>query len=321
MLSYEELNEKIESVKSSLPEMPDFSKEFKEIESKIERIHQELMMHSNVLSNVPEKDFTLKQQLEFLTKEYEKIQADLRQKVDRDVISDLIVNQNKQQPKTVSIEHHESTEFWKFREKANNNFKIIDEKFDKVAKLLDNSQLKKIIRDKADREELMNLIKDHEQRISILESLVKTCDKNCETLEGCIRKIMLQFQESNDDFGNALISKKKLLRNNACLSCGRGEINFPIMTHIQGFDGKFYKADDSKIKAGVTTLTEYSESSPELNLQEMTQNTRTTDDTSPLRTLRIRSNLKYPQQLIKGTLGTSTSPELHKNRPQSARRA
>lgn len=317
-----ELSNKLDIYKESIPNPVDYSKQFTEIHSQIEKINSELWYSHNKINDQTKQEFSLKSQIEKLAQELKNLTLDLAQKVDRDVLNDFLANQTK--PKNPQMPpQYDSSEFWKFREKTNSNFRVIDEKFEKIAKILEMNQHKKTIKDKENKEEIMNLLQNHESRITLLENTTKDYDKNLDGLESNIRKFIFSFTDNSDSSTNALISKRRVFRSTNCLSCGKGELNHPIMTHIQGFDGRIYKAEEPRNKGGLMSTPEY-EASPDSNTHDFER--KRSEDISPNRSgIRLRSTIHNPsvsgsKELLKLSSAAALSPDLPKYRPMSARR-
>ena len=94
---------------------------------------------------------------------------------------------------------------------------------------------------KANEETVRSDFNNHEFKISTLDRNLIRMAQDFETFQKAINKIhfaILELQEVNRD---VLLGKKSL----NCLSCGRGD---PV-THVQGKDGKLYRALD-KVAGG-----------------------------------------------------------------------
>ena len=71
-----------------------------------------------------------------------------------------------------------------------------------------------------------------------------------------IKKLQVLVQDVSAKSGVALVARKNWAPIN-CLSCGRGDANFaPMVPHVQGVDGRLYKADGALAKGPVLAVNE-----------------------------------------------------------------
>ena len=90
------------------------------------------------------------------------------------------------------------------------------------------------------------------QRLINLERNENEIAKEIDRINGLIKRIMQMIEDLGKKSGFALISKKSWASN--CLSCGRGDSSYiPTVPHVQGYDGRFYKADMTSFRPAVTS--------------------------------------------------------------------
>ena len=151
----------------------------------------------------------------------------------------------------VAVPSQDFNELWKFREKALNNFERVDEKFEKISKALDLSSIKRALAAKANTDETKEEFLSLGQRLINLEQNQTDIAREIDKINAMVRKLMQTIEDLGTKSGFALISKKSWASN--CLSCGRGDSAYiPTIPHVQGFDGRFYKADMTSFRPAVT---------------------------------------------------------------------
>lgn len=154
-------------------------------------------------------------------------------------------------PQIVQSQPQELGELWKFREKTLQNFDKIDEKFEKLSKAMDLTVIKRALASKANEDQTKEEFLSVGQRLLDLERNQNEISKELERVNLLIRRILQTIEDLGNKSGFALISKKSFTSN--CLSCGRGDSAYiPTIPHVQGYDGRFYKADMSAFNPGVT---------------------------------------------------------------------
>ena len=113
------------------------------------------------------------------------------------------------------------------------------------------TSIKRAIATKANEGEIKEEFLSVSQRLQNIEKNQSELGKEVERINFLIKKLMQMIEDLGTKSGFALISKKSWASN--CLSCGRGDSTYlPTVPHVQGFDGKFYKADMSAFKPSVT---------------------------------------------------------------------
>lgn len=141
-------------------------------------------------------------------------------------------------------------DFWKFREHTQKSLERVDRELDKLFKTLDLKSLKML--GKLNEERMNHGFGTVGQRLLLLERNQEEIFKELEKLSSLIKKIFNSLDELSNQSAFALISKKSLTGN--CLSCGKGESTLvPTIPHVQGLDGRFYKADLSPFRPSVTS--------------------------------------------------------------------
>ncbi|OMJ94967.1 hypothetical protein SteCoe_1833 [Stentor coeruleus] len=221
----------------------DLEKKIKELDDKIDSL-------TSVIPKSPVEE------LKNLTSKIENLEIQLEKKAEREPVIELFNNLKNIKPQysQSQIQYQEITDLLKFKEKAIQNFEKIDEKFDKLEKInkaSDLSKIKRILSTKANEEQTKEEFYLISQRVSDLERNQNEILKELERLNMQIRKIIQTIEDLGSKSGFALISKKSFANN--CLSCGRGDTTFlPTVPHIQGYDGRFYKADLGSFRPGAT---------------------------------------------------------------------
>jgi hypothetical protein len=244
-----------------------------------------------------------------ITSEYEYLRLELEKKAEKDPVIEMFnsLKQHKAQPSPNPMP--EFNELWKFREKAIKNFENIDNKFERMGKALDLTIIKKALASKANEEDTKEEFISLGQRLLNLEKNQNEIAKEIDRVNILIKRIMQMIEDLSSKSGFALISKKSW--NNNCLSCGRGDSSYiPAMPHVQGYDGKFYKADMSSFKPAMTTSdwkspeeNEFSNKSP-ISLTKLPKN---------------NLNSLLGKDLVKSLSTTGISPNT-RFRPSSARK-
>lgn len=193
------------------------------------------------------------EELSKLFGQIEYIRSELDKKAERDAVIDLFNTLKNSKPQVVQASSpQELAELWKFREKALEKFSKIDEKFEKLAKAMDLTVIKRAIASKADDDQTKEEFLSVGQRLIDLEKSQSEVWKEIEKIHTMIKKLFQTLDELGSKSGFALISKKSFAAN--CLSCGRGDSTYiPTIPHVQGYDGKFYKADVNTFRPAVTS--------------------------------------------------------------------
>lgn len=224
----------------SSTDLYDLEKKIKDLDDKI----------TSVTSIIPESPV---EELKTFTSKIESLQFELEKKADREPVIELFNNLKNIKPQYFQsqTQSQELTDLLKFKEKAQQNFEKIDEKFEKLYKISDISKIKRMLSTKANEEQTKEEFYSINQRISDLERNQNEILKEIERLNMQIRKIIQTIEDLGSKSGFALISKKSFVNN--CLSCGRGDTTYlPTVPHIQGYDGRFYKADFGSFRPGAT---------------------------------------------------------------------
>jgi hypothetical protein len=240
----------------------------------------------------------------------EYLRSELDKKAERDSVIDLFNTIKNSKPQVVqSNSSQEFTELWKFREKALEKFGKIDEKFEKLAKAMDLSIIKKAIASKADEDQTKGEFLSVGQRLVNLENQQIEIWKEIEKIQISIKRLFQTLEELGNKSGFALISKKSW--NAHCLSCGRGDSTYiPTIPHVQGYDGKFYKADLNTFRPAVTSN------------DWKTEDVEVFEHKSPItlnRTQKSGVNAILGKDLVKSLSTNALSPG-KRFRPQSARK-
>ena len=172
------------------------------------------------------------------------LQEELENKVDKSVMQELLQHKGNK-PKVQVHENPDIKEFWKFREKAMEQFRSIEAKVEKLSKLSEIHNLKRLIQTKANEEEVKNELNNQETKVAGVEKIAGQNTRDIESLSVVLKRINLQLQEVNSNPSNALIGRKTM--PTACLSCGRGDTNFgPLSPQVMGVDGRMYRAEKKK---------------------------------------------------------------------------
>lgn len=181
----------------------------------------------------------------------EYLRSEVDKKAERDAVVEMFNSLKAVKPQVVQSNPQELTELWKFRERALESFRKIDEKFEKLSKAMDLTVIKRAIAGKADEDQTKEEFLSVGQRLIDLEKGQSDLWKELEKLNLLIKKIFQTIDELGNNSGLALISKKSW--NSHCLSCGRGDSTYiPTIPHVQGYDGRFYKADVNTYRPAVT---------------------------------------------------------------------
>lgn len=181
----------------------------------------------------------------------EYLRSELDKKAERDAVVEMFNSLKSAKPQIIQNNPQELGELWKFRERALENFRKTDEKFEKLSKAMDLSVIKRAIAGKADDDQTKEEFLSVGQRLIDLEKGQNDLWRELEKLNLLIKKIFHSIEELGSNSGLALISKKSL--NSQCLSCGRGDSMYiPTVPHVQGYDGRFYKADLNTFRPAVT---------------------------------------------------------------------
>ena len=178
------------------------------------------------------------------------IKKDLEVKVEKEMINGLIetVKALKQPPVQSPVQ--DLNDFWKFREHTAKSLERVDREIGKIFKTLDLKSLKML--GKLNEERMNQGFGTVGQRLLVLERNQEEIFKELERLSLLIKKIFNSIDEISNQSSFALISKKSLTGN--CLSCGKGEASsIPTIPHVQGLDGRFYKADLSPFRPSATS--------------------------------------------------------------------
>lgn len=182
--------------------------------------------------------------------EVDNIKKELEFKVEREMITGLIDSvKSLKQPATPNPVP-DLNDLWKLREQTIKNFERVDKEIEKIIRVLDLKAIKRPgkVRDDAIRDGFGTV----GQRLLALERNQEAIFKEIERLGALIQRIVNTLEEMSNQSGLALISKKPLVGN--CLSCGRGEATvIPTVPHVQGLDGRFYKADLSSFRPAATS--------------------------------------------------------------------
>lgn len=201
-------------------------------------------------------------------------------------------------------------ELWKFREKTLKDFEKVDEKFEKISKALDLTSIKRALASKANTEETKEEFLSVGQRLINLEQNDIEIAKEIDRINAYIRKIMQMIEDLGSKSGFALISKKSWASN--CLSCGRGDSSYiPTIPHVQGYDGKFYKADMTSFRPGMTD--------PNWKRHEEEEYIPNKSPISLSKLQKPALNALLGKDLIKSLSSTAISPS-KRFRPSSARK-
>ena len=179
----------------------------------------------------------------------EYLRSELNKKAESEAVVEMF--NNLKSLKTQASPSQDFNELWKFREKALNNFEKVDEKFEKISKALDLTSIRRALAAKANNEDTKEEFLSVGQRLINLEQKQADFAREIEKINGLIRRVMQSIEDLGSKSGLALISKKSWASN--CLSCGRGDSAYiPTIPHVQGFDGRFYKADMTSFRPAVT---------------------------------------------------------------------
>jgi predicted transcriptional regulator len=184
-----------------------------------------------------------------LSTKTQEITSKLETKVEKDFMLHVINNLKPPKPQIIQ-NSPDFNDFWKFREQTIKNFEKSDEKFDKIMKALDLGIFKRVLASKANETSTRDEFLSVGQRLLNLERNQGEIFKELQNLTSQIRRLFSMLEEMGTTGSTfALISKKSLTGN--CLSCGKGENSIvPTIPHIQGFDGRFYKADMNSFRPG-----------------------------------------------------------------------
>ncbi|OMJ82123.1 hypothetical protein SteCoe_17289 [Stentor coeruleus] len=222
-----------------------YKSSIKSIEKKIKELEDKIQTFIYKIPDDPSEDILkLTGQLEYLRSEIEK-------KAEREPILEIINSLKNVKPQIVQSQPQELGELWKFREKTLQNFDKIDEKFEKLSKAMDLTVIKRALASKANEDQTKEEFISVGQRLLDLEHNQNEISKELDRVNLLIRRILQTIEDLGNKSGFALISKKSFVNN--CLSCGRGDSSYiPTIPHVQGYDGRFYKADMSAFNPGVS---------------------------------------------------------------------
>lgn len=213
------------------------------LRSKYKQLKREL----NALKSRKTSDVDVDQLAESFVEMMQKIQdiqSVMPNKVDKEVLEAYF--KNRSEP---ASPNKDLNEFWKFRERVMDYMKNTDKKIDKLSKSMDIRGILKQIQGKAEQTEVQTEFTQQNVKINDIENGLGLANKAIDSLlvrfmQAQIRKIMKLLGDANQKSGLALVSRKAWQPLN-CLSCGRGDSNFPpAVPHVQGKDGKFYRADN-----------------------------------------------------------------------------
>ena len=184
--------------------------------------------------------------------ELEYLRSEIDKRAERESVVEMINNIKQMKSQIAQTPSQDMNEFWKFRDKALKNFEATNEKFEKISKALDLTSIRKAIASKANEEETKEELMSVGQRLINLERNENEIAKEIDRINGLIKRIMQMIEDLGKKSGFALISKKSWASN--CLSCGRGDSSYiPTVPHVQGYDGRFYKADMTSFRPAVTS--------------------------------------------------------------------
>lgn len=209
-----------------------------------------LDLESTIYDLKPKVPDNLESNITKVFEEVDNIKKELDLKIEREMITGLIESvKSLKQPATQSPTQ-DLNDVWKLREQTIKNFDRVDKEIEKILRMLDLKTLKRPgkLRDDAIRDGFGTV----GQRLLALERNQEAIFKEIERLGSLIQKIFNTLDEMSNQNGLALISKKSLIGN--CLSCGRGEATvIPTVPHVQGLDGRFYKADLNSFRPAATS--------------------------------------------------------------------
>ena len=223
---------------------------FQEFKSQIDphevqlKVSQEKIeaLHNSMQELIPKVPESISENFETITSKISEISSKLETKVEKDLMLHVISNLKQPKPQIIQSPANDLNDFWKFRETTIKNFEKSDEKFDRIMKALDLNIFKRVLAGKANENSTKEEFLTVGQRLMNLERNQGEIMRELERLNAHIRRIFAMIEEMGSQSGFALISKKSLSGN--CLSCGKGENSIvPTIPHVQGFDGRFYKAD------------------------------------------------------------------------------
>jgi hypothetical protein len=209
--------------------------------------YKQLKRELNLLKSKKTSDVDVDQlaeSFEEMMKKIQDMQSVMPNKVDKEVLDAYLKNRPEQ-----ASPNKDLNEFWKFRERVMDYMKNTDHKIDKLSKSIDIRSILKQIQAKAEQTDVLTEFGQQNVKINDIENGLGLANKAIDSLlvrfmQAQFRKIMKLLGDANQKSGLALVSRKAWQPLN-CLSCGRGDSNFPpAVPHVQGKDGKFYRADN-----------------------------------------------------------------------------
>mmetsp|Transcript_10715 Transcript_10715/g.10745 ORF Transcript_10715/g.10745 Transcript_10715/m.10745 type:complete len:653 (-) Transcript_10715:6-1964(-) len=255
-----------------------------------------------------------------LVADIEALKILINTKADKDIIQEL-QSMQKQHPVIVSQPSGDVNELWKFREKAMQNFKDINDRFEKIIKKLELKGIKKQILTKADDEATKRSLRILEEAVERHEQAFVGIQRQLEALQKALAKLFSMFNEFSVQSGSALISRKTFAPL-TCLSCGRGDTQYlPPLPQVQGADGRMYQADTQILKNA--TLSASMTDLPKLDPDSLYQET-----SSPIpsgaqgmtQTIPLKGSMRSTLSVVIGKdQKVAFRSEKSRNRPQSAR--
>lgn len=220
-------------------------------------------------------------------------------------------------------EKYDFNEFWKFREKTMEQLRLIEIRLEKLSKSAELSNIKKILSQKANEDDVKTEFSSHDFKLVELDRITSQNAKDIESISLMLKKLNSSFSEFSQQSGLALLGRKQTPQ--ICLSCGRGDTNFaPIQAQVMGRDGKVYKADASTGKNGFGKFEEGFETGAEvfaMDTHEHAHFRRWEEHETSFKD--VREVKKIPLNVILGKEARKSSsvlPMTSKNRPSSAKK-
>jgi len=158
-------------------------------------------------------------------------------KIDRDDVYLLLEKFAMEDDRVKKIQSELSTLYKKF----DHLHEKTDKKLNRLKKELDLTSIQKLLRSKADDNEVKKEFENFDFKSKSVGDSVNGIKKDLDSMFTSIRKITDVISLLQQEQAQALASTKNLL----CLSCGRGDTNFPPVTgQVLGGDGHLYRSDN-----------------------------------------------------------------------------